>query len=291
MFKKLRNSYSLTGDEKRLKSSKNDLEYVYLSLESKLKDNFSEKYKSMLKFCFKLIKKTNQKTLTKSVIELILNECNSRTTYNTYRRHINVLINNARELGMKSNPMLGIRPKRAMAILHKPIENLQELLYEIQRFSQNLYLCCLLTYGCLLRPHREIVNLKWGDFSNDLKFIHLSGNRNKSGRNRIVPVPIYIREILQKSNKNINIFSGSSKSYNSGYFKTLWRRFKKANSSVEQGITIYSFRHSGAIEIFKRTGSLTKLQRAMGHSSLNVSLTYLRGLEVAELKEEDMPMV
>jgi len=29
----------------------------------------------------------------------------------------------------------------------------------------------------------------------------------------------------------------------------------------------------------------------MGHSSLNVSLTYLRGLEVAELKEEDMPMV
>ena len=29
----------------------------------------------------------------------------------------------------------------------------------------------------------------------------------------------------------------------------------------------------------------------MGHSSLNISLTYLRGLEIAELKEEDMPMV
>ena len=36
-------------------------------------------------------------------------------------------------------------------------------------------------------------------------------------------------------------------------------------------------------------GALTKLQKAMGHSSLNVSLTYLRGLEVAELKEEGMP--
>ena len=56
-------------------------------------------------------------------------------------------------------------------------------------------------------------------------------------------------------------------------------------------ITLYSFRHSGAIEIFKRTGSLTKLRKAMGHSSINVSLTYLRGLEIAELKEEDMPMV
>ena len=60
---------------------------------------------------------------------------------------------------------------------------------------------------------------------------------------------------------------------------------------MDRDVTIYSFRHSGAIEIFKRTGSLTKLQRAMGHSSLQVSLTYLRGLEVTELTEEDMPMV
>jgi integrase len=55
--------------------------------------------------------------------------------------------------------------------------------------------------------------------------------------------------------------------------------------------TLYFFRHSGAIEIFKRTGSITKLQKAMGHSSINVSLTYLRGLEIAELKEEDMPLI
>ena len=29
----------------------------------------------------------------------------------------------------------------------------------------------------------------------------------------------------------------------------------------------------------------------MGHSSLNDSLTYLRGLEVSELTAEDMPIV
>jgi hypothetical protein len=29
----------------------------------------------------------------------------------------------------------------------------------------------------------------------------------------------------------------------------------------------------------------------MGHSSINVSLPYLRGLEIAELTESDMPMV
>jgi uncharacterized cupin superfamily protein len=34
-----------------------------------------------------------------------------------------------------------------------------------------------------------------------------------------------------------------------------------------------------------------KKDTPLGHSSINVSLTYLRGLEIAELKEEDMPMV
>jgi hypothetical protein len=29
----------------------------------------------------------------------------------------------------------------------------------------------------------------------------------------------------------------------------------------------------------------------MGHSSVNISLTYLRGLEIAELTEEDMPII
>ena len=79
------------------------------------------------------------------------------------------------------------------------------------------------------------------------------------------------------------------KPLNQDYFKTLWSRFKKQSKLLEQG-TLYSFRHTGAIEIFKRTGSLTKLQKAMGHSSINISLTYLRGLELTELKEEDMPM-
>ena len=37
------------------------------------------------------------------------------------------------------------------------------------------------------------------------------------------------------------------------------------------------------------SGSLIKLQQVMGHSNLNVSLTYLRGLEVKQFQIEDMP--
>ena len=191
----------------------------------------------------------------------------------------------------KPHIVQSIKLKKPTSTLHKPFDNINEILEDIKAYNKQLYLCCLMTYGCLLRPHREIRELTWSDFSDDLKYIHLSGNRNKSGRNRIVPVPSYIRDILVKGELHHNIFSGKPQPLNEDYFKTLWGRFKKQSKLLEQDQTLYSFRHSGAIEIFKRTGSITKLQKAMGHSSINVSLTYLRGLEIAELKEEDMPMV
>ena len=87
------------------------------------------------------------------------------------------------------------------------------------------------------------------------------------------------------------MFSEATQPHNKGYFSLLWRRFKRLDLDIGTSTTIYSFRHSGAIEIYKRTGSITKLQKAMGHSSINVSLTYLRGLEIPELTEDDMPVV
>ena len=89
----------------------------------------------------------------------------------------------------------------------------------------------LLTYGCLLRPHQEIRQLKWSDFNDDLSLIRLSGDRIKSKRNRIVPVPKYIREILVKGDNNHNIFTNTIVAYNASYFKGVWGRFKKVNSS------------------------------------------------------------
>jgi integrase len=177
----------------------------------------------------------------------------------------------------KPHLVQSVKLKKPTSTLHKPFDNINEILEDIKAYNKQLYLCCLMTYGCLLRPHREIRELTWSDFSDDLKYIHLSGNRNKSGRNRIVPVPSYVRQLLVKGEPNHNIFSGRQQALNQDYFKTLWSRFKRQSNTLEQGQTLYSFRHSGAIEIFKRTGSITKLQKAMGHSSINVSLTYLRG--------------
>jgi integrase len=90
---------------------------------------------------------------------------------------------------------------------------------------------------------------------------------------------------------HLNIFSGKEEPFAPDYFKGLWSRFKKRSKLLEKDQTLYSFRHTGAIDVYKRTGSIEKLKAAMGHSNIMVSLTYLRGLDVAELKEEDMPIL
>ena len=290
VFKYISNGYNIQDPIKA--NGKSDKSHLKLALDNKLKGDYSDKYKSMLRFVYDgFVPYLTDVNITSNNVKSYLNQYALGVSYNTIKRHLNVLINEARNIGMNSNPMESIKVKKTKAKLHKPYKDINLILDEIKLFSDNLYLCCLMTYGCLLRPHREIRELKWSDFSDDLRYIHLSGNRNKSGKNRIVPVPIYIREILVKGQPQHNIFTGTTRPLNEDYFKTLWGRFKNVSKLLEQDQTLYSFRHTGAIEIFKRTGSITKLQKAMGHSSINVSLTYLRGLEIAELKEEDMPMV
>jgi hypothetical protein len=48
--------------------------------------------------------------------------------------------------------------------------------------------------------------------------------------------------------------------------------------------------HTGAIEIFKRTGSLTKLQKAMEHLS-KCKFDLFTRFRLAELTESDMPLI
>ena len=273
-------------------NTRTDLEVLKLALDRKLKSNLSKKYLETLEFIYLKIKEMSKDgEVNEKTIEKLLSNYVNATSYNTIRTHLSALISEAMNLGLKHNPMQHIKRKRQEEKLHKPFNNVKEVLDEIKEFNANLYLCCLLTYGCLLRPHREIRELKWSDFSDDLSFINLSGSRNKSKKNRIVPVPKFIIEELTPKERDLNIFSNNVKPFNISYFKSFWLKYKNKSNLLSENQTLYSFRHSGAINVFKRTGSIHKLQAAMGHSSLNVSLIYLRNLEISKLKATDMPIL
>ena len=133
----------------------------------------------------------------------------SNTSYNTARRYIGVLEERLREYGYTGNWKQNNKPRRAAQKLHKPFTNVEEVLDDIYQFNPKLHLCCILTYGCLLRPHQEIRQLLWGDFMSLLSQVSLSGSRTKGKRNRIIPVPEYIRHYLTGGPAHHNIFTGT----------------------------------------------------------------------------------
>ena len=256
----------------------------------KLSEPMSNSYLRTLKSLANIIREelVVKGMITSPFVDSISLKYDNKTSYNTTRRHINVLVNYLNSNGYAIEKSK-LKTKKQVEVLNKPIQDIEGTLNEIKSFNYNLYLCCLLTYGCLLRPHQEVRLLKWKDFSHNLTSISLSGDRNKSQRNRIVPVPKFIRENLIKGDDDNNIFSGSQIPFNESYFKNVWRRFKALNKRIDKDVTIYSFRHTGAINVYKKSNSIYLLKEVMGHSDVKVSLTYLRGLDIPKIREEDMP--
>ena len=184
------------------------LELFDALIASKLKEPLSRSYKKTLTKLVSCLRNEliNKGEISKQFLNNVPLKYTNNTSYNTTRRHLNVLVNYLYENGFKIEKT-SLKTRKQNEILHKPISDVKSLLDELYMYNKNLHLCCLLTYCCLLRPHQEIRLLKWSDYSNDLSTIRLSGDKVKSKRNRIVPVPFYIRELLVKGEPLHNIFS------------------------------------------------------------------------------------
>jgi integrase len=239
-----------------------------------------------------------------NILQDFLNQFQSSGTYYmNKRRNLASIFSKLVECGyLKSNPVIKTNKKRSLATLHKAYteEQLLSILNIIKGQSPNLYLCVLLMYSSLLRPHQEIRNLKRGDFSEDLTYVFLSGCRNKSGRVRKIPTTGHIRNQLIEMGINSlapdhNIFSKSLNSPNPSYFSLMWSRTKEKLIDLElinKEHTLYSFRHSAAIAIYKKSKDIALLKELLGHSSITVSLIYLRNLEWGDmLKEDNLPKI
>ncbi|MDC0118661.1 tyrosine-type recombinase/integrase [Schleiferiaceae bacterium] len=271
---------------------------IEVKLNNLLKGNYSYHHKRDCKWVFselvKFLANHNLSKIQSNKISVeVLTEFISQNKWSN-RTHKNVLTT-LKCIAPKAiqEPLATIKTGRTKSTLHKPIQDISRLLNDIKQYNENLYLTCILTYGCLLRPHQEIRLLKWSDIDLKKGIISLSGSRNKSGRNRIVPIPSLIRTELNSrvAHPNDYLLSNNGKAYSKDYLSVLWKRFKAQSKLDLDYITLYSFRHSGAIQVFEKTGSLQKLQQVMGHSDMQVSLTYLRGLEISHISEKDLPQI
>ena len=223
-------------------------------------------------------------------IEEFLNQFQtSERNYINRRRCLSLFFNEMiRKEYTTSNIVNKTKTVKANASLHIPYsdERLKQILAYLKMHHPNLHLCCLLTYGCLLRPHHEIRLLKMKHIVRDFTQIQLSGNENKSKRIRTVYIPDYVQNELKERLYNItdqeaNIFTLTHVAYNVGYFNVMWGKAKPAMIEaklLEPDQTIYSFRHTAAVNVYRKSKDLHLLQQLLQHSNMIVTLNYLRGL-------------
>lgn len=224
----------------------------------------------------------------------------SGTYYQNKRRTLGAVFSRLLKQGYcKTNPVLETTKRRAKAVLHQAYtpEQLAPVLQYLKENFPHLYLCALLMYGTLLRPHREIRLLKRKHFDEHFTCFSLDGKENKSGRIRSLPIPDFVRqELVERCIGDLlpdeNIFTRCLEPFNECYFNTMWSRAK--TKMLDLGLlqpkqTLYSFRHAASVNVFTRTQNLKLLQQLLGHSNLNTSLIYLRSIGAIQVESSMMP--
>ncbi|MES2447311.1 MAG: site-specific integrase [Bacteroidota bacterium] len=295
-------------NEIAVQEEKNTCQLLNEALEKKLSSNLSKFYKRNLNSIynhFTAFLSTKELSspiaeLKRSRVEEFLTQFNSSGTYYmNKRRDLGVMFSSvSKQIEQKLMIVLNTDTVKSKAKLHKIYdkEQIKPILDHLKSTHPNLHLCCLLCYGCFLRPHEEIRNLCVYHFKNDFSEVHLSGNENKGGRVRVVFVPEYVRKELllaccdlEPSN---NLFTKTDIPFNEAYFNTAWTRsWRKmyAIGLIHKNQTIYSFRHTSVVNIYKKTKDIHILQKLLGHSDMIVTLKYLRGL--GELNSDDLKNV
>ena len=83
-----------------------DKVYLTKALDNKLKGEYSDKYKSMLRYVYDgFVSYLTDENIASNNVKSYLNHYALGVSYSTIKRHLNVLINEARNIGMNSNHM------------------------------------------------------------------------------------------------------------------------------------------------------------------------------------------
>ncbi len=230
----------------------------------------------------------SKQVFTSNALKSFLNSYTTGVYFNNQKAHLSAFFTRMLDLGIiESNPMKAIPKLKA-----KPMKNvaftdsqIDELFSRLKDYNKHLFLMAVIMYQTLLRPHIEIRHLKRGYFTNDFSRLIIPNGYTKNSRGRNIPVTNYLSSLL-KDMEIANLEDDQyvfGKLFNPSYFSTLWRKFILKNPNLlKKDQTIYSIRHSAALNIYNKTKSVQKVRLAMDHQDIATTYTYLRSLDIYE---------
>ncbi len=228
-------------------------------------------------------------SLAREYLDAGLTKGYSATTHN---KHLSMLITMFNLMVdrdyLKVNPFKGIKSLRrdiGKNIAYTQLEK-QELATLLKNQNQRLLLFVQFMYYCFLR-RTEIYRLRVKDINVDEKTILIAFGSGKNRKQEGVSIPpAFIKDLeqlkLNLENPDHYVFS---RGLNYGYelmkkadrISDLHRKYLRSlNISKEK--TIYSWKHTGVIDLYKEIKDPYSLMRQLRHYDLQTTMIYLKSL-------------
>ena len=131
--------YLVSNNYSFIKRPKTNLEFYDSLVKKKLSENLSVSYLKALKAISKRLRNNllSKGYISTEYVDSLSLRHHNNTSYNTTRRHVNVLVNYLHENGFDIKQSK-LKSRKQTETLHKPIENVKELIESIKMFSDDL---------------------------------------------------------------------------------------------------------------------------------------------------------
>lgn len=213
-------------------------------------------------------------------------------TGKTFNGHIGALRSFFNEMLARDiiskNPFNGIKKLPEVQNPHISFSNEERMLVR-NHFKQNnkrLYYAVQFVYYCFLR-RTELMQLKVGDIDLERKMIRVAGKIAKSRRSESITIPKSFEPILYEMGidrlpKDYYLFGKGlqtcAEPLNKADLLTDAHRKELSSLNVRKDCTFYSWKHTGAMELYKATKDVYVVMKQCRHTDISITMIYLRSL-------------
>lgn len=214
------------------------------------------------------------------------------TTYNKYLEQLGKVL---REIDAPGDLLDGINPMRAKSVPDRYYQKQQKLRLKrlIVKEDPELWLFIQFIYYTFMRPNSELRMLQVMHLMPDEGKIFIPGDISKNRDSEYVAIPpIFLPTVREYYGEGAaadylfpsRVVPGQPVSYNNMYARH--RKYLK-QLRFPNGYTLYSWRHTGAVNAIQSGVSVKDLQLQMRHKSLDQTDQYLRQMGVQQMRTID----
>jgi len=262
-------------------------------------------YHSKLKIFTEWYRKHNCPPVNEMMGQLFLNwlskreQISSNTTINDHRRQLKTFFADLIEYNLVTiNPFVKTKklPQRTStkSWFRKPIQmQLKKLMLE--QGDDQLWLCCMIQFYCFVRPGNEMREIRVSDIIREEKKwkMKLPGTSSKTGKYRYIPIPDQLKDLLinyvGKNDSDDYLFSrdGTPGKVMVGrnFFYHRHRIYMKY-LGLGAGYSLYGWKNTGAVMMYKQGAKLKYISMLMGHSSIEITDEYFKSLGIDDVMDE-----